>query len=344
MDSLAALEWRIKQLKRRRRALRDLSVILTRQDPESMREFAAELRAQKSIDGEELALVLAEILSPPQPGPRPTQPERHIEAQAAEPIPAPAPSAAESALAPAGSREGKIALLDKISADLVAIPAGSFVMGSAEGADNEKPPHRVSLSAFKLSKHLVTNAEYQAFVRENPAWAKDRAATDLHDGHYLADWEGDQYPEEAGAIPVSGIPFYAAQAFAAWIGLRLPSEAEWEYAARGGLAGKKYPNGQEMNDKLANFAKRSKGAIAGGNFPANGYGLFDMAGNLFQWTNDWYGSYSAAEESNPTGPGAGEYKVIRGGSWVSGAGALRVSFRVDEDPTRCAYIGFRLAL
>jgi formylglycine-generating enzyme required for sulfatase activity len=283
----------------------------------------------------------------------PPQPEAARASAAATPAAAtPATTAAEVPRAEASltpeAQQGKAGgererLLNKVNAELVEIPKGSFMMGNAEGNDNEKPPHRVSLSAFKISKFLITNADYRAFVLENPPWSKDRVDIEAHDGHYLADWSGDDFPEEAEDLPVSHVPYAAAEAFAAWLGLRLPSEAEWEYAARGGLSGKNYPNGQEMNDKLANFAKRNKGATKVGAFPPNGYGLFDMAGNLFQWTKDWYAPYSAGEETNPTGRASGEYKVIRGGSWVSGAGALRVSFRVDEDPLRCAYIGFRLA-
>ena len=136
---------------------------------------------------------------------------------------------------------------------------------------------------------------------------------------------------------------HAAQAFAAWLGKRLPTEAEWEYAARGGLVGKKYPNGDQMNDKVANLAKQYRSTTPVRKFEPNGFGIYDMAGNLFEWTADWYGPYSPGEARNPVGPPEGDYKVIRGGSWMSGANSLRVGARVDMEPQACGQVGIRLA-
>ncbi len=229
------------------------------------------------------------------------------------------------------------------SLKMVDIPGGSFVMGANDGREEEKPAHKVNLSSYKMSAYLVTNKQYRAFVLANPEWQKDRINPDFHDGKYLDDWEGNEYPEGKDDHPVAFVSFYAAEAFARWLGKRLPTEAEWEFAARGGLVGKKFPNGDKMNEKIANFAKRYSGTTPVGQFDPNGYGLYDMAGNLFEWTADWFSKYTEEEQTDPKGPSSGDYKVIRGGSWISSAMTLRVSFRIDEEPERCGYIGIRLA-
>ncbi len=247
---------------------------------------------------------------------------------------------------PAGPAPGaddlRAEALSAIDETMKSIPAGSFIMGAETGPDAEKPPHKVSLSAYRVCDHLVTNREYSLFVRARPEWSKDRADPELRDEAYLSDWTGDRFPEGKDEHPVAFVSQPAAAAFAAWLGKRLPTEAEWECAARGGLVGKKYPNGDQMNDKLANLAKQYKGTTPVRQFEANGYGLYDMAGNLFEWTSDWYGPYSAGDALDPSGSAEGEYKVVRGGSWMSGAGALRVSARVDMESVTCAQVGIRL--
>jgi formylglycine-generating enzyme required for sulfatase activity len=214
-------------------------------------------------------------------------------------------------------------------------------MGS-EAVDDEKPVHKVALSAYRICDHLVTNKEYALFLAANPQWAKDRADPDLRDEHYLDDWGQGGYPEGKEDHPVSFVSFFAAQAFAAWLGKRLPTEAEWECAARGGLVGKKFPNGDIMNDKLANLAKQYRGTTPVRQFEPNGFGLYDMAGNLFEWCSDWYAPYAPGEARDPKGPSEGEYRAVRGGSWMSGANALRVSARVDMESRTCGQVGIRL--
>ncbi|NOY08823.1 MAG: SUMF1/EgtB/PvdO family nonheme iron enzyme [Spirochaetes bacterium] len=239
--------------------------------------------------------------------------------------------------------ENRNTVLAWLNQNMKEIPGGNFLMGSEDGRPEEKPVHRVSVSGFKICAYLVTYRAYRAFVLANPEWQKDRIDPKYHDGKYLDDWNGNEYPEGKDEHPVSYISCYAAKAFAGWAGKRLPTEAEWEYAARGGLAGKKYPNGDSMNEKIANLAKRFRGTTPAGQFDPNGYGLYDMAGNLFEWTADFYAPYTEEDQADPKGPSRGDYTVIRGGSWISAAATLRVSFRIDEEPGRCGYIGFRVA-
>ncbi len=132
---------------------------------------------------------------------------------------------------------------DEVVPGMVLIPAGEFEMGRADGISDEKPVHTVYVDAFYMDIHEVTNAEYKKFIDANPQWQKDRIARRLHDGTYLRPWSGNDYPPGRGDYPVNYVSWYAAMAYAKWAGKRLPTEAEWEKAARGGLVGKGYPWG-----------------------------------------------------------------------------------------------------
>jgi formylglycine-generating enzyme required for sulfatase activity len=357
MDYLQTLELRMGALQRKIRLLQDLRFFVDTSTPEELSAFGQELRSVMSSSGVPLGEVFEKMLAAPgtkAPASSGTRPSLATPAPDAASASAPptdtAPrlagdlptQAAQAPAATAGDAEAAAEALAQIDPSMKPIPAGSFVMGS-ETVDAEKPPHKVSLHAFRLCDHLATNKEYSLFIEANPAWAKDRADPELRDGDYLSEWGDSGYPEGKDEHPVSFVSFYAAKAFAAWLGKRLPTEAEWECAARGGLVGKKFPSGDQMNDKLANLAKQFKGTTPAGKFEPNGFGLYDMAGNLFEWTADWYGPYSSGEARDPEGPPDGEYKVVRGGSWMSGAGALRVSNRVDMEPQSCGQVGIRLA-
>jgi len=350
-------------LQRKIRLLQDLRFFFETATPEELAAFGDELRSVMTGSGRSVGDLLAVLLgsnrmvaeaSPsaaagaaPSAG-LPVAPERPVPASpppvAGRPSSAAALDESRNAVSvESASDDLRSEALASVEPSMRPIAAGSFVMGSETGGDDEKPPHKVSLAAYRVCDHLATNSEYALFVRAQPQWSKDRADPALRDDNYLSDWTGDAYPEGKGDHPVAFVSYHAAQAYAAWLGKRLLREAEWECAARGGLVGKKYPNGDQMNDSLANLAKQYRGTTPVKKFAANGFGLFDMSGNLFEWTSDWYGPYSAAEVADPQGPGEGEYKVVRGGSWMSGAGALRVSARVDMESVTCGQVGIRLA-
>jgi len=222
-------------------------------------------------------------------------------------------------------------IIGKDGAPMVLIPAGEFMMGDhdGDGWDYERPVHAVYLDAFYIDKYEVTNAQFKKFVEANPEWGNDRIDPRYHDGDYLLDWNGNNYPEGKGDHPVICVSWYAAAAYAQWAGKRLPTEAEWERAARGTFVGegnyKRYVWGDEWPppEGAGNFYSQYMDGYDDdypetapvGRFNPNGYGLHDMAGNVWEWCQDWYDDdyYSRSPRENPTGPNSGNYRVIRGG-------------------------------
>ena len=171
---------------------------------------------------------------------------------------------------------------------MVLIPAGEFQMGSNDGEDDEKPVHTVYVDVFYMDKHEVTNAQYKKFMDANPQWQKDRIPKIYHDGNYLKDWNGNDYPDGKGNHPVVNVSWYGSMAYAKWMGKRLPTEAEWEKSARGGLAGQKYPWGNTIKPSNANYYRSIGDTTPVGQYAPNVYGLFDMAGNVSEWCLDGY--------------------------------------------------------
>ena len=249
---------------------------------------------------------------------------------------------------------------------MVLIPAGSFQMGSEdeEARDNEKPVHTVHLDAFYMDKYEVTNAQFKAFVDANPQWQKDNIEDRFHNtlDDYLEFWSGTDYPAGKADHPVTHVSWYAAMAYAEWAGKRLPTEAEWEYAARGGLAGKKYPWGDAKPTPAdANYGWNVGDTTPVGQYAANGYGLYDMAGNVWEWCLDTldFDFYAVSDNSrNPIAGGetvqelrenfatnpTNTLRVLRGGSWDLIAPNLRVAFRFGLTPTDASlFYGFRCA-
>ncbi len=191
---------------------------------------------------------------------------------------------------------------------MVLIEGGTFHMGIEGGKDN--PRHEVTVSSFYMDATEVTNAEYKAFCEANKRtlpifWGMDVFRS------------GDDWPDH----PIVGVSHSAAKAYAEWAGKRLPTEAEWEYAARGGLADLPFPNGDEPDTLSINHKRAGHdGSLPVGSLRPNGYGLHDMAGNVREWVADRYGRhyYLDGPDTDPTGPEAGRFYVIRGGGWYSG--------------------------
>ena len=241
--------------------------------------------------------------------------------------------------------------------NMVLIPEGRFQMGSKNGEFDEKPVHTVYVNAFHIDKYEVTNAQYKKFVDANPQWRKNRIPRAYHNGSYLSDWNGNDYPSGKGEHPVTHVSWYAAMAYAQWAGKRLPTEAEWEKAARGGAVGQRYPWGNSIDAGKANYGSNIDDTTRVGSYPANNYGLYDMAGNVREWCLDAYqgGFYKSSHRRNPLAGGTlteivtrftsqKDSRVLRGGSWSSPARGMRVADRLGYTPTY-AYpsVGFRCA-
>jgi formylglycine-generating enzyme required for sulfatase activity len=218
-------------------------------------------------------------------------------------------------------------------AELVAIPAGEFRMGSETGQEDEKPVRAVRLKGFRIYKTEVTNEQYGKFL----------AATGHREPLF---WKEERFnrPKQ----PVVGVDWEDAVAYCKWANARLPTEAEWEYAARG-TDGREFPwsGGRREADKRAvvDLPLNSGKAEEVGSKPdgASPFGVLDMAGNVGEWCADWYdrGAYARGSSENPTGPAEGTQRVIRGGWWGYPSN-VRAAFRFPERPSfRSSYVGFR---
>lgn len=257
---------------------------------------------------------------------------------------------------------------------MIFIKGGEFSMGSDNGMPHESPVHKVSVKSFWMDEKEVTVAEFAEFVKatnykteaEKFGWS---GVFDLRQAEWMrsdgATWKN---PDGDGSVPnpnepVTQISWNDANEFAKWAGKRLPTEAEWEFAARGGLDKNTYawgndlrPNGKpvanwwqgEFPDKNTvedGFLKRA----SVGSFAPNGYGLYDMSGNVWEWTSDWYDEnyYSKSPKENPKGAESGDVKVMRGGSWMCAenfCSNYRVAGRSSATPdTGLNNVGFRLA-
>lgn len=268
----------------------------------------------------------------------------------------------------------KLRLSASIKARSVLVKGSAYEMGTDESEipkliqdlevkrgdmfSSEVPRHKVKIRSFYLDKYEVTNEQFKKFALTHPQWQKDKVATGMQNGKYLADWTGIDYPAGKDNFPVVNVTWYAAVAYCQAQGMRLPTEAEWEYAARGGQHDKAFPWGDAMPDRSrANYAASGFGhAVAVGSYPPNGYGLYDMAGNVWEYLADEWKNYQANSQYQAD-PVAGNdlfvtdsylrvttRRVIRGGSWGGSPINLRVTYRDSHPPNGAGdHVGFRCA-
>jgi formylglycine-generating enzyme required for sulfatase activity len=206
------------------------------------------------------------------------------------------------------------------------IPAGTFNMGSGlyEWGRYSQPAHQVTLGAFEMSKYPVTFDQYDAFC----------------------DATGKPKPDDNGwgrdKRPVIHVDWNDAHAFAEWMGCRLPTEAEWEYACRAGTT-TRFNTGWLLNANQANFNANLRKTNPVGTYAPNAWGLHDMHGNVWEWCSDWFGMYSSSAQTNPKGPSSGLDRVLRGGGWYNNGRYCRSAHRERSLPSgRYNRVGFRL--
>ena len=261
-----------------------------------------------------------------------------------------------------GTTEPVTYTVNGVSFTMVPVEGGTFTMGATaeQGSDadsNEKPAHQVTLSSYSIGETEVTQALWLAVMGSNPSWFNQYGNSD-YDSYHSSEYYGTNLQR-----PVECVSWNDCQEFITKLNqltgasFRLPTEAEWEYAARGGnkRQGYKY-SGSNIIDDVAwywyNIPSQSFGTSGFGTQTvatksANELGLYDMSGNVYEWCQDWYGSsyYSNSPSTNPTGPASGSYRVLRGGGWYGNARDCRVSSRNDNTPFyRNSYNGLRLAL
>ncbi len=220
--------------------------------------------------------------------------------------------------------------INDVSFVMVPVEGGTFQMGStdSDANDDEKPVHSVTLSSYSIGQTEVTQELWKAVMGSNPSKFK------------------------GSKLPVERVRWEDCQTFLTKLNqatgktFRLPTEAEWEFAARGGTKsqGYKYSGSNTIDDVAWYWDNGDKTHEVGTKRP-NELGLYDMSGNVYEWCQDWYGSYSSSAQTNPTGASSGSDRVYRGGSWCNGAGGCRSSIRINDPPSYRRYcLGLRLAL
>jgi len=249
----------------------------------------------------------------------------------------------------------------------VSIPGGRFQMGSSTGESDEQPVHQVTVSAFQMSTKEITNSQYAVYLNEASAAGEITATSSSVTGS-KGDYSGREYIYLSGSYntnnkcwisyngtsfsvaqgkenwPVVYVTWYGAKAFSVKYGFDIPREAEWEYAARGGLQNEYGTDDGTISCTKANYWEcdlRHPAEVS--SYPANPFGLYDLSGNVWEWCNDWSGLYDSANQTDPTGPSPGSLHVFRGGSWYHDAHGCRSSSRPSGYPDgKYFYLGFRV--
>jgi formylglycine-generating enzyme required for sulfatase activity len=217
---------------------------------------------------------------------------------------------------------------------MVYVPEGEFLMGSEDGTTHESPEHSVYLDAYWIDQTEVTNEMYAKCVADNGACTSPNGTDHFGNTSYANH-------------PVVYVNWDQAKTYCEWAGRRLPSEAEWEKAARG-TEGRTYPWGEGISCDEANNRECVRDTSAVGSYESgkSPYGVYDMAGNVWEWVNDWYGEtyYQSSPSSNPMGPNSGQVRVLRGGAWGNSFVSSRSAVRLREDPSHSNFdLGFRCA-
>ena len=239
-------------------------------------------------------------------------------------------------------------LSEKDGMVLVFVPAGEFEMGSNEYKD-EQPIHTVYLDAYWIDQTEETNQMYADFLNEMGNRSEGGATWLDTEGGEIYQSGGEWVVESGkGEHPVIEVSWYGAAAYCEWADRRLPTEAEWEKAARG-ADGRTYPWGEGIDCEHAQYSGCGGNTIPVGSLPtgASPYGALDMAGNVWEWVADWYDDdcYDVSPASNPPGSHSGSYRVLRGGSWGSSGWFVRSAFRDRNNPgDSYVFYGFRCAL
>jgi formylglycine-generating enzyme len=280
---------------------------------------------------------------------------------------------AQKETAPGALTKDQLAKTSQIPDDsMVFVPGGTMPMGidineiprfekifdisDAQLFEDEVPKHLVHVDDFYMDKRLVTNAQFKSFTDRNPEWQPGKVSLPFDNGNYLKHWMTPLEPMANANHPVVNVNWYAAVAYCRWGGKRLPLEAEWEYAARGGVA-VLFPWGDEPVDKTrANYGGSGLGTTSPvGAYSANRYGLFDMAGNVWEFTLDEWKPYPATSANNPVARetqlrDTAEFlhvktrRVIRGGSFDGAPVNLWVDYRDSHPPNGSReFVGFRCA-
>jgi formylglycine-generating enzyme required for sulfatase activity len=255
------------------------------------------------------------------------------------PLPSETPTASITPSPTLGVGSSQVSEVDGML--LLYVPEGPFEMGSEGGYSDERPVHTVTLSAFWVDETEVTNGMYALCVQAGVCAAPRRKSSNLIDYYY--GFEG--YIN----YPVIFISWQDASNYCSWAGRRLPTEAQWEKAARG-TDGRIYPWGSVPPDAaLVNFDHNINDVTPVGAYPEgkSPYGAFDLAGNVMEWTADWYGEdyYTLSSALNPQGPETGRHRVVRGGSWTGNATGVRSAHRFIQDPENPVFdLGFRCVM
>jgi formylglycine-generating enzyme required for sulfatase activity len=254
----------------------------------------------------------------------------------------------ESAVAPYRPKIQEQKDIDPLLTEMAIIPAGTYLRGSNNGARDEMPRHAIHSSSFAIDIHPVTNEQFVRFL-DAMGGEKDVNNNDiirLRESRIKR--SGGSLNIESGYAkhPVVGVTWYGAIAYTKWVGKRLPTEVEWEIAAYGGREDFTYPTGDRIERSDANFFSSDTTPVM--SYRPNGYGLYDIAGNVYEWCHDWYDFHyydmSVQEPNNPKGPLQGVYRVLRGGCWKSLKDDMRCAHRHRNNPgVMNGTYGFRCA-